>query len=140
MKILVGMDGSLESLAALEIATDIAESNCGTITVATAVEPPEALWTAPELADSDLEAEAREREAARALLAQATAGIPPSLHPEQALLRGRPAAALAAEANAGHFDLVVVGHRGRNAVARTILGSVADRLVQISSVPVLITR
>jgi nucleotide-binding universal stress UspA family protein len=36
--------------------------------------------------------------------------------------------------------MVVVGHRGRNAVARALLGSVADRLVQISPKPVLVVR
>jgi len=37
-------------------------------------------------------------------------------------------------------DLVVVGHRGRGALARLLLGSVADRLVQICPKPVLIVH
>jgi nucleotide-binding universal stress UspA family protein len=37
-------------------------------------------------------------------------------------------------------DLVVVGHRGRGAVKRMLLGSVADQLVQISPKPVLVVR
>lgn len=139
-KILVGVDGSMESIAALELATDIAKGSGGTITVATAVEPPDAIWAAPELTVRDAQAATAERDAARALLSEAAATIPSFLHPEQAVLTGRAAIALAEEAKAGQFDLVVVGHRGRNRVARALLGSVADRLVQISAVPVLISR
>jgi len=41
----------------------------------------------------------------------------------------------------GHdVDLVVAGHRSRGALARLVLGSVADRLVQISPKPVLVGR
>jgi len=54
--------------------------------------------------------------------------------------KGAPAETLAALAAAGDVDLVVVGHRGRNAVARALMGSVADRLVQICSKPVLVVR
>ena len=38
------------------------------------------------------------------------------------------------------FDLVVVGCRGRNAVARMFLGAVADRLVHVCKKPVLVVR
>ena len=139
-KILVGVDGSAESMAAVVLATQIAQANGGSITVATAVEPADALWSAPELAARNQEAEAAERAAAQALVSEAAAAIPPSLHPEQAVLRGRAASALAELAKVGQFNLLVVGHRGRNGVARALLGSVADRLVQISPVPVLVSR
>lgn len=52
----------------------------------------------------------------------------------------RPAEALAELAREPDVDLVVVGHRGRSAMARALLGSVADRLVQISPKPVLVVR
>ena len=47
---------------------------------------------------------------------------------------------LAALVESGGFDLLAVGHRGRGAVQRALLGSVADRLAQISRKPVLIWR
>jgi nucleotide-binding universal stress UspA family protein len=53
---------------------------------------------------------------------------------------GAPAETLAELAKAGEVDLVVVGHRGRNALSRALMGSVADRLVQICSKPVLVVR
>lgn len=43
-------------------------------------------------------------------------------------------------ARSNSADLVVVGHRGRGAVRRLLLGSVADRLIQISPAPVLVVR
>jgi len=53
---------------------------------------------------------------------------------------GPPAETLARMASAPDVELVVVGHRGRGAIARVLLGSVADRLVQISPKPVLVSR
>jgi nucleotide-binding universal stress UspA family protein len=37
-------------------------------------------------------------------------------------------------------QLVAVGHRGRGAIRRALLGSVADALVQICPKPVLVAR
>lgn len=39
-----------------------------------------------------------------------------------------------------HADLVVVGSLGRTGVARVLLGSVAERVVRLSEVPVLVAR
>jgi nucleotide-binding universal stress UspA family protein len=38
------------------------------------------------------------------------------------------------------FDMVVVGNKGRGAVSRVLLGSVADRLVHICKRPLLVVR
>ena len=56
------------------------------------------------------------------------------------VLSGSPAESLAEAALSGEVDLVVVGSRGRGAVARVLLGSVSDRLVHISHKPVLVAR
>jgi nucleotide-binding universal stress UspA family protein len=55
-------------------------------------------------------------------------------------LEGPVAERLAEVAEQDGYDLVVVGSRGRNAVARMFLGSVADRLVHICKKPVLVAR
>lgn len=55
-------------------------------------------------------------------------------------LEGPVAERLAEVAEQDGFDLVVVGSRGRNAVVRMFLGSVADRLVHICKKPVLVAR
>jgi nucleotide-binding universal stress UspA family protein len=60
--------------------------------------------------------------------------------PQTELLVGTAADMLAERATEDDVDLVVVGHRGRNAVARVLLGSVADRLMQICAKSVLVVR
>jgi nucleotide-binding universal stress UspA family protein len=55
-------------------------------------------------------------------------------------LQGRAAEVVADVAEAKEVDLVVVGSRGRNQVAKALVGSVADRLVHICSKPVLVVR
>lgn len=55
-------------------------------------------------------------------------------------LRGSPGEALAELAESGHYDLVVVGSKGRGAVSRMLVGSITDRLVHICKRPVLVVR
>lgn len=64
----------------------------------------------------------------------------PELAVETVVEAGAPAARLAELASRLEADLVVVGHRGRGAMKRLLLGSVADRLVQISPRPVTVVR
>ena len=53
---------------------------------------------------------------------------------------GSPADQLLAAAREKGAALVVVGTTGRGAAGRLLLGSVADRVVHLSEVPVLVTR
>jgi nucleotide-binding universal stress UspA family protein len=64
----------------------------------------------------------------------------PDLVIETLVETGGPAVALAEIASRKDVDMVVVGHRGRSAVKRLLLGSVADRLVQICTKPVTVVR
>ena len=57
-----------------------------------------------------------------------------------AVLRGRPAEALADYAAASGADLIVLASHGRGGLARWVLGSVADRLSRSSCVPVMVVR
>jgi nucleotide-binding universal stress UspA family protein len=59
---------------------------------------------------------------------------------ETSVLSGSPAETLAEAAAAPDVDLVVLGSRGRGAVARVLLGSVSDRLIHISPKPVLVVH
>ena len=55
-------------------------------------------------------------------------------------LKGTAAEALSEFADTNAYDLVVVGSKGRGAVARMLVGSTTDRLVHISHKPVLVVR
>jgi nucleotide-binding universal stress UspA family protein len=59
---------------------------------------------------------------------------------ETELMRGRPDRAIVKRAEDGEFDLVVLGSHGRDGVARVLLGSVAEKVVRRSPVPVLVVR
>jgi nucleotide-binding universal stress UspA family protein len=57
-----------------------------------------------------------------------------------ALLHGRAAEAVNRFAADNKHDLILIGVRGRNAVSRLLLGSVADRIIRTATRPVLVVR
>lgn len=137
-RILVGVDGSKESRDAAKFAAGIARATGSQLTIAFAVAPVIPTEGAPELVARFQEWEERDRQQAKAVLKEVACSLGEGVPVETMVARGSPAAALAELATQGDVEMVVVGHRGRNAVARTLLGSVADRLVQISPKSVLV--
>jgi nucleotide-binding universal stress UspA family protein len=135
--VLVGVDGSAESERAAHLASSIARAT-GRGLVFSHVLPTLGALPAPlELGSGQRE---REAQAWRDLdsLCQREAVWGCDLQTE--LLVGSAAEMLAERAGEDDVDLVVVGHRGRSAAARVLLGSVADRLMQICAKSVLIVR
>jgi len=63
--------------------------------------------------------------------------IPEGVSMQSRLLSGEPSATLVEELKKGQHDLVVLGTHGRTGFAHLLLGSVAERLVRLSPVPVL---
>ena len=63
--------------------------------------------------------------------------IPASVPVTQRLLSGEPASKILEELKKREHDLVVVGTHGRGRLAQILLGSVAEKLVQLSPIPVL---
>ncbi|HYZ87701.1 MAG TPA: universal stress protein [Myxococcales bacterium] len=140
-RILVGVDGSNESRAAAKWAADIARATGSQLTIAFAVASVPPPTGAPELIDTATEWAAQQKAAAKVIVKEIAAALAqPGLAIETIVADGPPAFTLAELARSGDVDLVVVGHRGRGAIARVLLGSVADRLVQISPKPVLVVR
>ena len=56
------------------------------------------------------------------------------------VLEGKPADTLADYAAHNEMELIVIASHGRSGVSRWVLGSVADRIVQNSCVPVMVVR
>ncbi len=138
-RILVGVDGSEPSQKAARLAAEIAARFGSTLALAYVVPrlllPPDVYG----LTLADVEREHRayaEKLVGEALLHLGDAGV----NADTLVLYGSPAESLAEAAAAPDVDLVVLGSRGRGAVARVLLGSVSDRLVHISSKPVLVVR
>ena len=56
------------------------------------------------------------------------------------VVHSRPAEVIVEEAVEAHCDLIAMGTHGRRGVSRLALGSEADLVIRISSVPVLLVR
>jgi universal stress protein A len=67
----------------------------------------------------------------------ASLALPPTLPLSHRLLSGEPASTLVSELKQAGHDLVVVGTHGRTGLAHMLLGSVAEKLIRLSPVPVL---
>ena len=63
--------------------------------------------------------------------------LPSGLSTSSRLISGEPASALLEELKKGEHDLVILSTHGRTGFAHLILGSIAERLVRMSPVPVL---
>ena len=139
-RILVGVDGSIESRAAADFAAELARQTGSQLTLAYVLPVPVPL--APDGYLQSLAAwEVAEREYGVNLLRELSTRLQgPALAVETVSPSGPAAETLADLGQSGNVDLIVVGHRGRGSVSRLLLGSVADRLVQISTRPVLVVR
>jgi universal stress protein A len=88
----------------------------------------------PEVEDA-AEAERHRLEASVVRVAHSLGG---SFRPDVLVRMGHPAEEIAEQIRAGGHDLVVMGTRGRTGVRRLLLGSVAERVIHHSAVPVLV--
>ena len=140
--ILVAVDGSEPALRAAQVAVAIAARFGGCVTLAHCGDFDSAdLLPGDELATAFV-AVARAKDAeGRSILAETEMALPSSgLTILTRLVSGSPAQSIAELVNGEPFDLVATGSRGRNAAARILLGSFADRLLHLSKKPVLVVR
>jgi nucleotide-binding universal stress UspA family protein len=138
--ILVSIDGSPPSERALEEAVDIARAGRGRLTILTAVSQPPA-WAASSIATgaAAISALDLEREAVQ-VMRKAVERVPKDV-PVTTLISRRPIrSALMKAAACGDYDLLVMGSRGRRALAASLLGSVSHYALNHSPIPVLIVH
>lgn len=122
--VLVGIDGSPESSAALRAACDLLGPRLGRLTLAAVVSYEAGERTAGERA-----------EAVAMLQREATAVS--TFGPGMVVLSGPPAETLVTHSTEEGYHLLAVGTRGRG-LSKALLGSVASHLVRRASVPVLV--
>ncbi len=67
----------------------------------------------------------------------ASVSLPSGVPSQSRLLSGEPAATLISELKKAGHDLVVLSTHGRTGFAHLLLGSIAEKLVRLSPVPVL---
>ncbi len=142
MKILVATDGSKHALRAVKYAAKLVRlirSASNAITLVSVhddagLRHAKAFVGNAEVADYLRELSEKELKPAQKLLA--TAGVKHDME----IRIGRVAQEIVACADAGKFDLIVLGSKGRNAVADILLGSVAHRVIAIAKQPVLLVK
>ena len=137
-RILVPVDGSEQSLAALEYAID--RFPAGRFTILHAVSQPFASEDGPDGGVLDA---LNDRLTARgeSILDRAKRSVgADDVLVETALERGEPARAIVEYAAAHGFDQIVMGSHGRSLPARIVLGSVAETVARRSPVAVTLVR
>jgi nucleotide-binding universal stress UspA family protein len=135
--VLVGVDGSPESERAAHLAASIARGTGRGLVFSHGLPTLGELPGPLELVSRHRE---RERQAWRNLDSLCQREVGWGCEQQTELLVGSAAEMLAERAREDDVDLVVVGHRGRSTASRVLLGSVADRLMQICSKSVLVVH
>ncbi|SFK85827.1 universal stress protein [Streptomyces pini] len=126
LRVLVGVDGSPESRAALGLAVDLLGPYTKTLVAAQVVDY--------DTAELDRQGRVAEAERRLGAVAEEAGGHVTACE----VLAGPPAAALARFAGENDIDVVVVGRHGRG-LSKRLLGNVAQELLRDGSVPVLVT-
>ena len=133
-RILLPIDGSATAEAAARFAEDIARSENETVIVLGVVVPiPPAADGAPSVTDA-IRVFMSEQVAAEAERVR-QAGV----NAEELVIEAdSPAAGILEAAAEQSADVIVMGTHGRTGIVRAVIGSVADKVVRSSTVPVLL--
>lgn len=138
-KILVAVDGSEPALHCVRMAAQLAHSTQAVLRLAY-VSPPNLLPPHVYAEVIDKLDQQEKKFSAEILKAAASEAKALGAESEQITVTGAAAEALADLADDPSVWMVAVGSRGRGAVSRVLLGSVADRLVHVCRKPVLVVR
>jgi len=131
LRIVVPVDFSQSSLRALEWAAALAAGRRAQVIAVHAVEPTP-LTTLAETADALLQR--IDERLRRACIGLAGKGVPSLTH----CAVGKPWHVVQGAVREFGADLVIMGNRGLSPIRRTLLGSVADRVLRTVPVPVLV--
>jgi nucleotide-binding universal stress UspA family protein len=133
LKILVAYDGSPEADRALDWATRLPDAVATVIGVVPTLAGSEPIADA---VDPTVQPDAFRDELRTAAEKLTAAGVEAT-----ALARaGNPAQVVIETAEAGGFDLILIGTRGRHAIERFLFGSTAERVAWHATTPVLLVR
>jgi nucleotide-binding universal stress UspA family protein len=134
-KILCPIDFERDSMEALELACRLAKQNSATVYLLTVIGVPPAAATelppVPIFPNPEFEAESRRR--LEAIAQKNLARVPHKVF----VASGNAAPEILKLVGDQNIDLIVMGTHGRKGVKHFLLGSVAERVVRESAVPVL---
>ncbi len=146
-KILVPIDGSKPSQAALLKAIQLAKFHSSALEIMHVMSVTEDLpkepevstelpekWVTEYLEQIRLKDERMLREAVETAKGMGVEDV------HSRLQLGKPGPAILTEAWSGNFDLIVIGDRGLSGLKELVLGSVSKHIVDKSSIPVLVVK
>jgi nucleotide-binding universal stress UspA family protein len=139
--IVIGVDGSDSSRAALHWAHDEAAHHGASLTVVTAWHLPTLPMTPPYGSLPEAGYESQPKQNALEVLERLVAALEvrePAVDVRSSIEEGSPAKVLIERSK--ECDLLVVGHRGREGFAGMLLGSVSQHLVTHAHCPVVVVR
>lgn len=140
--ILVALDGSDSSSRAAEFARGLAQQTGARLTALVAVRPPSSFLVpgtdAVSITSSHPDAE--HLAAAQRVMEALVADLGHGRALSSVVMAADAAEQILEAARADGVDLVVVGARGLGALRRALLGSVSERVVRESGVPVVVVR
>ncbi|MDE2196788.1 MAG: universal stress protein [Gammaproteobacteria bacterium] len=142
-KILVALDGSATSRAALQQALGLARLTGAELCVLHVLDEGVLVWNSGELAAPDKILDALREGGERILKAARTAVDKAGCKARYRLIGSgaQPVyAVLLEEARKCRAELIILGSHGRRLLARLLLGSVADHVIHTAPVPVLLVR
>jgi nucleotide-binding universal stress UspA family protein len=129
VQIVVGVDGSEQSIRAARVAAGMAKAQASRLHIVTVVRPPEGWWGVVGSPPPAEALSASMERAQRSVLDKTLAAIDTDGVEVVATEEiGDPSSALSAYCEQAGAGLLVVGRRGAGVVERLVLGSVADRL------------
>jgi nucleotide-binding universal stress UspA family protein len=146
-RILVALDGSELAEAVLPQAEGLARATGATLLLVRAVNVPATVVAAtagdtgmvsPELLDEAIQGEEEEARTYLTTVAQRLQAR--GLQVSWEVVEGEPSQALIDAARRHNCDLIAIATHGRTGLPRAVLGSVADRVVRESHLPVLLVR
>ncbi|MGB9987677.1 universal stress protein [Salarchaeum japonicum] len=138
-RVLVPTDGSAETRRAVEHAVSLAAEHDATLHAVYVVNTATFASLGAETTTegvSDLLADEGEDALDAVAEVASEAGVPV----ERVLLNGTPSREIVRYAEDNDIDLIVMGTHGRGGIDRLLLGSVAEKVVRSSQVPVLTVR
>lgn len=133
-QILVALDGSPDAEAALRHAVTLARDQNARLTLLTVTPLPSTAAGAGATQPPDL------LDLHETILRQANEWMPKDVGVTTHLERGNAAENILRMLDEGDYDLVVMGSHGHSRVRRALLGSVSEKVLRASTVPVLLMR
>jgi len=140
--ILVATDGSRYATAAASEAIGIAKQNNSKLIVL-AVVPSESMQPMDIVHSQmsrDVIAEAEMKEAEKNARAVKEAAQKEGVTVEAFIMGGKPSAAIVQTAQDKNVDIIIVGSHGKTGIDRLLMGSVAERVIVLSSCAVLVVK